>query len=434
MQGAIGMELPSDFHIVSPRPRTTNPAAGYLAAMRKVLLYILAALAVGLIGFLFVLLLTKSQVKNSEGMVIAGYSENAGGMIFFKHPTYALDGIDGPYIIGDSIIQVLPQGEIEKVAFRQNQSIVVRPVDASSPEFALKPSAVPPVVLAEAEMPSKLIAVSDIEGNLIAFTSLLQAHGVIDGQYNWTFGSNELVTVGDFMDRGDDVAAVLWLVQKLERDAADQGGRVTFILGNHESMNLRGNWKYAKPKYKALASRLGGSLNPKDSYKAFLNEQTYFGRWLRTRPSLVRRGEYLFVHGGLHPEIADLGLNLSRINEAISRQLGRNLMAKPGPDKIANFLMGETGPLWYRGLVEDYDGEDKLESRELNRILNGFEASRVVIGHSPVDEVSTDYNGRVIRIDVSHGTAPQSAKTQGLLIEEGKPFRIDAAGGKAPLN
>ncbi len=401
--------------------------------MRKYVLYFLGALAVGIIGLLFVLLFTKGQLKSSGDYVIAGYSEDVGGMIFFQYPKFKLSGADGPYIMGDSIVRVLPKGEIEKVAFRQNQSLVVRPSNALLPEFSVKPNSTASQVLAEAQLSEKLLAVSDIEGNLLAFTSLLQAHGVIDDQLNWTFGANELVTVGDFIDRGGDVAALLWLVQKLEQEAAAEGGRVTFVLGNHESMNLRGSWEYALPKYKALATSLKSAENPIKSYSAFLDENTYFGRWLRTRPTMVRRGDYLFVHAGVHPDIADLGMNLSQVNETVSRNLGSQLYSNPGPDQVANFLMGPTGPLWYRGLVKDYHGEDKLESRELNRILNGFEVSRVVIGHSVVDEVSTDYSGRVIRIDVEHSTEAKSPKTQGLLIENGRPFRIDAAGGKSPL-
>ncbi len=401
--------------------------------MRKYVLYFLGALAVGIIGLLFVLLFTKSQLKSSGDYVIAGYSEDVGGMIFFQYPKFKLSGADGPYIMGDSIVRVLPKGEIEKVAFRQNQSLVVRPSNALLPEFSVRPNSTASQVLAEAQLPEKLLAVSDIGGNLLAFTSLLQAHGVIDDQLNWTFGANELVTVGDFMDRGGDVAALLWLVQKLEQEAAAEGGRVTFVLGNHESMNLRGSWEYALPKYKALATSLKSAENPIKSYSAFLDKNTYFGRWLRTRPAMVRRGDYLFVHAGVHPDIADLGMNLSQVNETVSRNLGSQLYSNPGPDQVANFLMGPTGPLWYRGLVKDYHGEDKLESRELNRILNGFEVSRIVIGHSIVDEVSTDYSGRVIRIDVEHSTEAKSPKTQGLLIENGRPFRIDAAGGKSPL-
>ncbi len=401
--------------------------------MRKILLYILGAIAVGVIGFLFLLLFTKSSFKISGDYIIAGYSEEVGGMVFFQYPKFELSGADGPYIIGDSLVQVLPKGEIEKTAFRQNQSIVVRPFHTSLPEFSVKPSAGTTHVLAEAELPEKLLAVSDIEGNLVAFTSLLQAHGVIDGQLNWTYGNNELLTVGDFVDRGNDVAAVLWLVQKLAQEATSAGGRVTFVLGNHESMNLRGNWNYALPKYKALALALYSGEDPNESYRQFLDQDTHFGKWLRNQPTMLRRGEYLFVHAGLHPDLADIGLNLRQINEAVSRNLGSQLYNEPGPDKVANLLMGPMGPLWYRGLVKDYNGEDQLESRELNRILNGFGAARVVIGHSIVDEVSTDYNGRVIRIDVKHGTDAKSAKTQGLLIENGKPFRVDAAGGKVPL-
>ena len=154
--------------------------------MRKYVLYFLGALAVGIIGLLFVLLFTKGQLKSSGDYVIAGYSEDVGGMIFFQYPKFKLSGADGPYIMGDSIVRVLPKGEIEKVAFRQNQSLVVRPSNALLPEFSVKPNSTASQVLAEAQLPEKLLAVSDIEGNLLAFTSLLQAHGVIDNQLIWT--------------------------------------------------------------------------------------------------------------------------------------------------------------------------------------------------------------------------------------------------------
>jgi len=48
------------------------------------------------------------------------------------------------------------------------------------------------------------------------------------------------------MDRGNDVMPVLWMIYKLENEAIIKGGRVHFILGNHEGMNIQGNENYAQ--------------------------------------------------------------------------------------------------------------------------------------------------------------------------------------------
>jgi hypothetical protein len=402
-----------------------------------------AVLAVGLITLLTYLLLSKSQLKTADDLIVAGYSEKAGGMVFFQHADLPVVGPDGPYIIGDAIVEVGEEGKMSRrsiptVADQSGQrqhSITVHPNSSLVSDFSLLYTGAITEVLAEAELPEQLIAISDVEGNLVAFTSLLTAHKVIDKQLNWTFGNGELVVLGDLLDRGSDVAALLWLVHKLEKEAEAAQGKVTVVLGNHETMNLAGDWRYADDRYKGQALALFPDLPRKEAYKSFFGEDTWFGRWLRSKPTLVRRGNYLFVHGGIHPDIADLGMGLQEINQQVTRNLEQDLYASPGGDQVANFLLGPKGPLWYRGLVLDsYSGEDKLESRELNRILNGFNAERVVIGHTKVDQVSTDYNGRVIRIDVDHAQVPGSLTTQGLLIEQGKPYRIDASGGKIPLD
>ncbi len=85
---------------------------------------------------------------------------------------------------------------------------------------------------------------SDIEGEFEAFRNLLIANQVMDSLYRWTFGRGHLVICGDLFDRGNDVAAVLWLLYKLEDEARGMGGAVHTILGDHDIMNLSGDFRY----------------------------------------------------------------------------------------------------------------------------------------------------------------------------------------------
>lgn len=79
---------------------------------------------------------------------------------------------------------------------------------------------------------------SDPHGRLDCVISLLQGNGVIDKNYNWSFGSNHLMVIGDIFDRGKDVPQIFWLFYKLEDEAAKAGGTVSFLLGNHEPLVL----------------------------------------------------------------------------------------------------------------------------------------------------------------------------------------------------
>lgn len=97
--------------------------------------------------------------------------------------------------------------------------------------------------------PEKTFVLSDPHANWSCFASLLKAGKVIDADYNWIFGANQLVIIGDVFDRGVDVLPIYWLIYKLEKEAEDAGGKVTFLIGNHETMVLGNDLRYVKKKY-----------------------------------------------------------------------------------------------------------------------------------------------------------------------------------------
>lgn len=76
---------------------------------------------------------------------------------------------------------------------------------------------------------------SDPHGRLDCVISLLQGNGVINDNYQWNFGSNHLVIIGDIFDRGKDVLQIFWLFYKLEDEAVKAGGHVSFLW---ETMRL----------------------------------------------------------------------------------------------------------------------------------------------------------------------------------------------------
>lgn len=82
----------------------------------------------------------------------------------------------------------------------------------------------------------RIVAVGDIHGNVQGFQAILRAADLLDGEGRWAGGDVTLVQTGDFVDRGPGVRAVMDLLMRLETEAAQAGGRVVVLLGNHEVM------------------------------------------------------------------------------------------------------------------------------------------------------------------------------------------------------
>lgn len=67
--------------------------------------------------------------------------------------------------------------------------------------------------------------------------------GIIDDHDEWKAGTDILVQTGDIVDRGAYALDIYRLMQKLRGQAANAGGQVVSILGNHEVMNAIGDWR-----------------------------------------------------------------------------------------------------------------------------------------------------------------------------------------------
>lgn len=266
----------------------------------------------------------------------------------------------------------------------------------------------------------KIFALSDMEGDFSSFRKLLQAAGVIDNNFNWTFGTGHLVLAGDFLDRGSQVTEVLWLIYSLEEKAKAAGGYVHYILGNHEILNMSNDLRYVNPKYfhDVKLMHIG--------YEKLYEKNSEIGRWLRTKNVIEKIGKLVFVHGGISEELNSLNLSITRIN-----QLARpyyNSGNEESMDQITNtILSGKVGPFWYRGY---YKNDNKVTPEEMNDILSEFSLTHIITGHTiAADTISVWYEGKVIDLDVHDNRAIPEA----LLIEGNKFYRMGPSGQKILL-
>jgi hypothetical protein len=332
----------------------------------------------------------------------------------------------------------------------------------------------------------RIVAVSDIHGAYDAMVATLQNAGVLDDGLGWSGGAAHLVIVGDILDRGAGSRAAMDLLMRLEGEADAAGGMVHVLIGNHEAMNLVGDLRYvAKAEFEAFADEetveerekwlaeyakrkgAGGDITDElrrefderfpDGFFAHRREfdaDGRYGAWLLSKPVVVVVNGTAFVHGGLSPMIAEIGLE--GVNGTLAGELQRyvenlELLYESGaltpmdnfyqhPRILQNYMpsvdaeatlmdtVTETrklfesdvhapdGPLWYRGNVACCR---LVEEERLQSALDAIGATRVVIGHTPTlgRRILERFDGDIIEVDTGMLSERYGGSGNALIIE-----------------
>ncbi len=343
---------------------------------------------------------------------------------------------------------------------------------------------------------ARVVAIADIHGAYDAMVRTMAEAGVIDESGAWSGGDTHLVIVGDVLDRGPDSRAAMDHLMRLEVEAPEAGGRVHVLIGNHEAMNLMGDLRYvAAAEYAAFApdetpeerdgwfqrySERAGEAAAIESFRARFDERFpagYFahrrefsfsgkyGQWLLEKPVIVVINGTAFVHGGLSPVVADIGL------EGVNRTLYADLVeyvklneelvdagvllptdnqfevesllkkfttdldpADPLVAKAARLLeLGQSdlhasdGPLWYRGNV---NCSRLIEEDRMLAVLDDMGAERLVIGHTPTPlrRVLKRFDGRLIEIDTGMLANYYEGRGHALIMEGDSVSVVNEAG------
>lgn len=266
----------------------------------------------------------------------------------------------------------------------------------------------------------KFVAISDMHGQYLLTVKLLRKYGIIDDDFNWNFGEGHLIIDGDIFDRGDDVTKMIWLIYKLKNQADKSGGKVHYLLGNHELMVLNKDLRYVNDKY--VSSGIMMSTN----YDQLFSENSIIGEWLINNPIILTINDVLFVHAGISPEFIERQITQQEVNSLFQDKiLGKNTAIIKN-DTLLDFLKGRNGPVWYRG----YFSDSAFTEQKLDRILDYFNMNRIVVGHTSQDSIVSLFGGKVFGIDSSI----KNGKSGELLIyEKGKFYRGTLDFGKIKL-
>ena len=353
-----------------------------------------------------------------------------------KHNGAAADSIhfedplrDGPYVFwqtdSKAIVFYLCNGIMEKRTFQISDTLRFFGFcldDAIEYVVSADAAVIQPQVIDDV---SKIFTVSDIHGEYDHLVDILTNGGVIDREHRWIWGDGHLVIVGDVFDRGSEVTECLWLIYRLESEARENGGAVHYILGNHELMVLRGDKRYVHDRYlKGIVKKT------RIKYEDLYGPDTELGRWVRSKHTVIKINDIVFVHGGLSPFVIDRNLTIGQINETVRSSIDLR-SSRLAFDELSRFLLRNKGPFWYRGYHYEMESDyPRVRSEDVDSLLSFYGAGRIVVGHTEVDSVMSVWNKRIIGIDVP---VDELGSLEALLWDDGRFFRVTGNGNLRPI-
>ena len=249
-----------------------------------------------------------------------------------------------------------------------------------------------------------LYVVGDVHGQYEPLLAALADTGLVDGDGHWSGGTARVWFLGDLTDRGPDGIGVVRLVRRLGREAAQVGGFVDTLLGNHEIL-LLGSRRFDEEQIDlpagARSFRATWQLNGgRDSDLDALTDDE--ADWLATRPAMARADDFLLAHSDTVAYL-DYGDSVEQIVAALRTELAD----------------GDATRWWecFRQLTRRHDFRGEDGPARVGEVLDTLGGRQFVHGHSPIPE---------------HLAVDPSEVTEPLRYAEGKALSVDGglfAGG-----
>lgn len=280
----------------------------------------------------------------------------------------------------------------------------------------------------------RIIVIGDIHGDWdMTLKSLKIAKLIDEHDHNkWIGGDTVVVQVGDQVDRcrytgipcnqqsatepdeGNDWK-ILQYFTKLHHQAQKVGGAVYSLMGNHELMNVNGDFRYVS--YRGLREFDNYKYLDKEGNEHVITDGYQARKWAFapgnpiseflacTRQMALIIGSNLFVHAGILPSIAEK-YSVQQLNELMSLYLFNTLNNSHQYDDI--FISSEQSPLWnrvfgnigmqkYNKNSEHSNLDDPVSNCDslLKPLKEKYGVDNIFVGHTPLNGIGSACNGKV---------------------------------------
>ena len=302
---------------------------------------------------------------------------------------------------------------------------------------------------------NRIIAIGDVHGDMkLVIDSLVISKVIIPSKtkintvsaklnnriyyYEWIGGNTIVVQIGDQndscrpnlngdcnhinYDTADDIPILIFFT-KLHDLAIIKGGGVYSLLGNHELMNVNGDFKYTSNaninqfrKYKDPFTNKIYIGNPDENIKhAFKQGNEYANLMGCTRQSILIIGDFLFVHAGINKYFLENFRgreNLPRLNKLVKNWLLNKLNEISKDQELLSQLINhsDNSPFWNRilGQLPTHLSYNSRECKDLLApIIEAYKIKGMIIGHTPQmgDGINSTCSNKLFRIDVAASKA-----------------------------
>jgi hypothetical protein len=260
----------------------------------------------------------------------------------------------------------------------------------------------------------KIVVLGDLHGDYALTIRCLRIGKIINKHNKWIGGDTIVVQLGDQIDRcrpdfnrcdtkqatiNDEASdiKILELFTNLHNEAQNNGGAVYSLLGNHELMNVEGNFNYVS--YEGLKQfdtkiSIANSSNENvrrwktNRYNAFGIGEKYANMMACTRHSAIIIGDFLFVHAGIIPELVDkLKIKSPEDIKDINNLVRKWLLGLIDKEHVSDIVGSMNYSMfWNRilgNLPYNLNNNDPRCVQYLDPVLEIFKVGNMIVGHTP---------------------------------------------------
>jgi len=311
---------------------------------------------------------------------------------------------------------------------------------------------------------SRIIAIGDVHGDMKLVIECLEISKVIlqiknmrniknkisvvvnneKQYYDWIGNDAVVVQIGDQNDScrpsnntcndpvADDIN-ILNFFTELHQLALAHGGGVYSLIGNHEIMNIEGNFEYTSnadiQMFKNYKDPYTNKIirDPEEARKhAFSNGNQYANFMGCTRQSAIIINDFLFIHGGVSIDFLKNFRGRDKLYElnTIVKKWLLDTLQNNSHQIIMNQILNDTqySPFWTRvlgSLPTHLPFNHEKCKTLLDPVLESYKIKGMVIGHTPQiqDGINSTCGEKLFRIDVGASKAFNDSSREPQILE-----------------
>ena len=275
---------------------------------------------------------------------------------------------------------------------------------------------------------NRILVIGDLHADFNKTKELFINFNIIDVNENWIANPKDttIVQLGDQLDgggRGDGESYgeldLINFMDRLHDNASKHGGGVYSLIGNHEIMNLLGNFQYASKKDIQIQ---GGIALRK---KLFSPGGDIFNKMSCTRNVVLQVGDFIFVHAGILPDHINQNEKNTFITK-INTLMRLYLQGKKDWDdpEIQKYFLDKDGVIWNRNYGNKELSNDTCG--DINKVTKLLNVGHMVIGHTVQDNINSKCDNKLWRVDVGLSSAFDTGNMEILeILNNGVPSNVN---------